>query len=359
MKKLISLCLVVFISINLFGCEAKEKIKKNYANLDKPFQFVFDAFDTRCSISIYGIEDQQLCQTYGNDMSTLVHKFDDIFSKTKEGSDIYRINHRTGDSVCVNEDVATLLSLGKDFYSWTGGKFDISSGTLIDLWDIKNRRTVPTIDEVNEARKHCGNFNFECREVENPVDDKTVEIVFSGDKETKYDLGGLVKGFCCDRLSAMLNENKEIKACIINLGGNVCVKGKVEGRSDGAFNVGIFKPFSNAEVIDSVKVIDKNVITSGNYQRYFKIDGDDTIYHHIIDPTTGYPTNNGLNSVTIVSNNGLLGDFMSTSCMLLGVDNSRGFINNCADNFKDKNIQGIFILSDNSIVKYPKKVKFK
>ena len=359
MKKLISLVLVLLMGLSTVSCKIPEGRKKNYGVEEKPIQFAFDAFDTQCSISFYGVQDETTASQYFYAMKNLVERYEEVFSKTNENSEIYEINHRTSDSVMICDEVASIFEIASSLYEWSGKKFDISLGTLIDLWDIKNRKTVPTLAEINEARKHTGNFNYTIERNVNEDEFTRNRITFTGDKLTQYDFGALVKGYCCDALKEMLAENENIKACIVNLGGNVLCTGEVDGRAGSAFRVGIFKPFSGNDIIDTIEVKNRNVITSGNYQRYFKVEGDDRVYHHIIDPTTGYPTNNGIDSVTIVSENGLLGDYLSTACMLLGEEQSKDLIDFASKSFSDKNIQATFVYSDGRVVKYPKKVNIK
>lgn len=354
-RKLLLIICFVILSI-MTSCTARARKNRSYAYEEKPKQYAFEAFDTQCSISIYGVNNEAVAEQYYLDMKTLIENYEKVFSKTVEGSEIYDINHRTGDSVMICDETAAIFEIGKSLYSWSGRKFDIGLGTLIDLWDVKNRKTLPTLAEINEARKHTGNYDYT---IERNVDETAFRrnrITFNGDKLTQYDLGALIKGYCCDALKDMLLENENIKACSINLGGNVFCIGEIEGRIGGAFKVGVFKPFSGNDIIDTIEVKNRNVITSGNYQRYFKIDGDERVYHHIIDPDTGYPTDNGLDSVTIVSENGLLGDYLSTACMLLGYDKSKELIDFASKSFNDKNIQATYVFSDGKVEKYPKKV---
>lgn len=356
MKRVLSILLIIAMSMITVSCQLKERSRTNYGVEEKPYQFAFDAFDTQCSISFYGLPNEKLAEMYFSDMKNLVDNYENVFSKTKEGSEIYEINHREGDSVMICDETAAIFSIAQSLYEWSQKRFDISAGTLIDLWDVKNRTTVPTLAEINEARKHIGNFKYTIENNVEPESFRRNRITFHGDKLTQYDLGALVKGYCCNALKEMLDSNDIIKACIINLGGNVLCTGEVDGRKGGAFNVGVFKPFSGNEIIDTIEVKNRNVITSGNYQRYFKVAGDDRVYHHIIDPTTGYPTNNGLDSVTIVSENGLLGDYLSTACMLLGDKFSKQLIDFASKEFNDKNIQATFVFSDGRVEKYPKRV---
>ena len=357
-KKLKTISILLIVSI-LTACTLRERPDINYGEEVKPLQFAFEAFDTQCSFSYYGVKNEDDAQIYFEDMKRLVENFEKVYSKTIEGSEIYDINHRTGDSVMICDETAAIFEIAKGLYDWSDGKFDISSGTLIDLWDVKNRKTLPSLEEINDARKHIGNFNYTIERNVDEYEFRKNRITFTGDKLTQYDFGGLVKGYCCNALKDMILENDFIDACVVNLGGNVLCTGEVKGRPNGAFRVGVFKPFSGNEIIDTIEVKNRNIITSGNYQRYFKIDGDDRVYHHIIDPTTGYPTNNGLDSVTIVSENGLLGDYLSTACMLMGYESSKKLIDFASKQFEDKNIQATYVFSDGKIEKYPKKVKIK
>lgn len=353
MKRFAFLFYFMIILLITTSCAVRKTEDYVYQDDSSSLDYTFQAFDTTCSIEIFGVHDLKKADDYEYSMERLIHAYEDVFSKTKLESEVYEINHRTENYVMVHEECARLFNLAKDFYTWSSGKFDISAGTLFNLWDVKNRKSLPSDDEIKEAMSHASNFDYVVEKVDSDESEKNYKITFNGDKLTQYDFGGLIKGYCCDELKRMLNENSDISACIVNLGGNVLVTGSLNNRKNGEFKVGIQKPFTTNETIDVVGARDKNVITSGNYQRYFKIDGDDRIYHHIIDPTSGYPTNNNLDSVTIVSDNGLLGDYLSTSCMLLGEEDSKPLIDFLIKTFGDKDLQAIFVRSDGTVSKYP------
>ena len=131
-----------------------------------------------------------------------------------------------------------------------------------------------------------------------------------------------------------------MKHAIINLGGNVLTIGTKTDGSD--YNIGIQKPFDKSgQPITSVKVSDKSVVTTGTYQRYFE--KNNKIYHHIIDPTTGYPCENNLSSVTIITNSSLTADALSTTCFLLGYEDGMKLVNLL------DNVDAVFITNDNKI----------
>ena len=346
-KKILLSLLIIF---SLYACSARERVSKgSYRNTFKSYQDAFSAFDTECSVTLYGDMDSDEASKYMKEIRDIASTYEKIFSKTDSESELYKLNHRTSSELTISNELADLLDVGKEMYNWSMGYFDISSGKLIDLWDIKNRKTLPDEKDIEEAIKYNGNFDYKIVKVDNEDQSK---IIFDSDKGSTYDFGALAKGYVSDRIRQMLIDNKKIEAAIINLGGNVCCYGEQKERENGMFVVGIFKPFSDGELIDKVSVKDKCVITSGNYQRYFKIPGDEHIYHHIINPKLGYPIDNGIDSVTIISENGLLGDYLSTACMLLGEKYGNELIDGCKKEFDDENIEAIFIHSDGEIVKY-------
>lgn len=349
LEKIIPLIFAVIFICTTISCNVRERNKANeYSPRTVPFNSTFEAFDTICTISIYGKLNESDAEKCIANIKELLYRYDKMFSRTNEESEIYKINHRQSDEIYTYSEVANLFKISKDFYMWSGEAFDVSGGTLYELWDIKNRKELPLQTEIEEALKHIGNFDYDVE----IVDDDTAQskITFYGDKKTIYDFGALVKGYVCVAIKKLLEEDENVKAALISLGGNVYCYGKLIDREGGNFRVGIYKPFSNGELADTISVHDTCVITSGNYERYFKVKGDDRIYHHIISPYDGYPTNNGIDSVTIISESGLLGDYLSTAVMILGEKKGIELIKKCKEELKIE-IDVIFIYSDGKIVK--------
>ena len=161
------------------------------------------------------------------------------------------------------------------------------------------------------------------------------------DPYAKIDLGGIAKGYIADQVKNYLVE-EGIEHAYINLGGNILTLG---GKTDDSnFRIGIQKPFAeDGTVMAVLPVSDKSIVSSGNYERYFKKDGK--IYHHILDPSTGYPIENNLNQVTIISDKSVDGDALSTTCYALGLDEGLKLIQSM------DNIEAVFITNDNTIYK--------
>lgn len=343
---------IIFLAYIISSCALKERTKVDYRTKDKNcVQKSFECFDTECNIKIYSLKNEEKLNNYIDSIIDIFNYYDDMFSKTKVDSEIYKINHRDIDEIMTYKEVANLFLLAKELYVWSGEKFDISAGALYDLWDVKNRKELPLKSDIIEVIQNSGDYNYEVIVDYDLNSDKSSKIIFGNRVKVTYDFGALVKGYACDEVKKRIISDEFVDSALINLGGNVCCIGENPDREDKLYRVGIYKPFSNYDIADVVSVKDKCVITSGNYQRYFKIDGDNRIYHHIIDPKTGYPTDNGLSSVTIISENGLLGDYLSTTSMLIGETNALNLISQCKENFDDENIEAIFIYSDGRISK--------
>lgn len=190
----------------------------------------------------------------------------------------------------------TLLQVSKD----SEGAFDISLGALSDLWGIgTDHAKVPEAEEIETVLSACGmdKVNYDG------------EIITTADGVV-LDLGAAGKGMALDEIRTEYLEPSKISKAVISLGGSILLYGK------GDFTIGISNPTGESGYFAVLTLPAGCVSTSGNYERYFEQDG--VRYHHILDPKTGYPVQNGLVSVTIVSQSGTLSDALSTACFVLG-----------------------------------------
>ncbi len=135
----------------------------------------------------------------------------------------------------------------------------------------------------------------------------------------EIDLGGIAKGYIADKVAAYLKSQGVTSACI-NMGGNVVTIGEKPGGRP--WTIGVRDPKGTPDQSEEVLSLkDASVVTSGTYERFFLLDG--TRYHHLLNPETGMPVQNGLASVTIVGERSALCDALSTACFVLGEDASR------------------------------------
>lgn len=272
-------------------------------------------FDTIITITLYNTSNEG----YIDHCFELAEKYERKFSNTIMDSEISLINQNAGQFVTVSDETLSLLQSAIDFGEKSDGFFDITIGPLTKLWDISSVSS-RLQTENNEAEASVLPSKEEVLKTLQHVDYHTIEIanhqVRLVDKKASIDLGGIAKGYIADRMKEYLNENG-ITSGIINLGGNVLTLGEKESKEP--YKIGIQRPFgNNGESIGTLSVKDASVVSSGIYERYYRV--NDKIYHHILDPTTGYPVKNELWQVTIISQSSLDGDALSTACFSLGLD---------------------------------------
>ena len=260
----------------------------------------------------------------------LCRKYDAMFSNKVEDSEISRINNAGGNPVEVSPETVKLIKKAVYYSELSNGAFDVTIAPVSDLWDFHAEEpAVPAPEAVAGAAGHVDYKNI-------LIQDNTVQLL---DPLARLDVGGIAKGYIADRIKDYLKE-QGIRHAVIDLGGNVLTIGS---RPDGTdYNIGIQKPFDTTGTpVTSVRISDKSIVTSGIYQRYFEADGKK--YHHILDPRTGYPCENNLYSVTIITDSSLTADALSTTCFLLGYDKGMRLISQL------DNVDGIFITNDNKI----------
>lgn len=238
--------------------------------------------------------------------------FEDRFSRTKEGSDIWNINNAHGEPVEVAEETARCIRASLAYSEASGGLFDVSIGAVSSLWDFVEG-IKPDDEVIQEAVKHVDYRTIS-------VDGTTVTLA---DPDAMLDLGGIAKGFITDDLVSMLRE-AGCESAMLSLGGNVYVLGESFRGDD--WSVGVQDPNGAAnDVIASIPAHDKSLVTSGLYERSFVV--DDVLYYHILDPRTGYPVKTDLASASIVSDSSTDGDAYSTMLFLMGRDKALDFLN--------------------------------
>lgn len=351
-KQHIALLLSACLVLPLFsGCAADET----------PYSKTGFYFDTIITVTVYGKKNEKVL----DGCMDLAKKYDNLLSTTKENSDIYKINNSNGIPIEVASDTAELINKGLHYGELSGHAFSICCGALTSLWDFEDNSSgvIPSEEDIQTALKTIDDSKVEVSG--NTVTLLPISETDSSSQETstsqsgandsasqtssndsayqsvsddtslypQLDLGGIAKGFIADKMKEYL-QDQGISSAIINLGGNVLTIGS---RPNGeAFNVGIQKPFSDdGTAACTVKSQGSSIVTSGTYQRYFEKDG--RIFHHILNLTTGYPEDNDLSSVTIISDKSTDGDALSTTCFLLGEDKARKLLSSLG------NSEAIFI----------------
>lgn len=291
-------------------------------------------FDTFISISIYE-NDEALVENDKNliaECFNICKDYELIFSHTNTDSELYKLNISSASTTKISSDLYNILSIADEYNSLTNGAFNVLIGNIEGLWDFK-KCNIPDDDIIDQQLELLFKANY-------TLANNTITFNNSKSLIPAINLGGIAKGYIADKIKDFLLSNN-VNSAIINLGGNILLIG--EKPDEELFNIGITKPFTTTgENIASVQTSNMSVVTSGIYERYFEENG--AIYHHIIDPSTGYPVQNNLYSVTIISASSTIADILSTSAFVLGEDKGMELIN------KTDDVYAVFITSDFKII---------
>lgn len=225
-------------------------------------------------------------------------------------SDIKKLNDAAGKNwITLPPDTLEILAAAQDVAENSQGAFDITLAPISHLWDFENQRhTVPNSDQLNEMLQNVG-YAFLRLDLES----NTASLKYLANA---VDLSAIEKGAACDA-AIQVYEKAEVDAAIISVGSSVGVYGT---KSSGApWNIAIQDPNSE-NTLGALSIDSGFVSTSAIDERSFEQDG--TLYHHLLDPRTGYPAENDLLSVTVVSDSGILSDALSYACFVLGIQDS-------------------------------------
>ena len=282
------------------------------------------AMDTYMTFSAYGAEAEAAL----DEAEAEIVRLDQLLAAESETSEVAALNEAGGGKL--SEDTAYLIGRSLELYDETDGAFEIAVYPIKQAWGFTDENfRVPSDAELQELLPLADSSLLE-------LDDDAGTVHYQK-RGMKIDLGGITKGYASSRLVDIFMKH-DVKG-MINLGGNVQVYGEKPDGSD--WRVAVQAPEISEEErlpwltasasgsaalagIDYIGVLethDQAVITSGGYERYFEENG--RIYHHIIDPKTGYPSDSGLLSVTIVSRDGTMADGLSTSMFVLGMERAQ------------------------------------
>ncbi len=258
------------------------------------------AMDTAVTVTLTGADSEAAAKEA---MAAVKHLEQTCLSRTVSTSDIARAN-RNG-SARVSADTAKIMEQALALCRQSGGALDIGLGALSDLWAVKQNRTPPAAQDV-AALIEAGYEKIQLQ-----GNTLTVEAPAAAD------LGAVGKGAACDTVKAYLG-TKSITRGVVAVGGSVLFYGS------GDFTVGISSPErGSAALFATVTTGAGCVSTSGTYERYFDYEG--VRYHHILNPETGYPVQNGLTGVTVFSQSGLQSDALATACFVMGMEKGAAF----------------------------------
>lgn len=299
---------IIFIVIAvLLGFATYKFIDSKNAKFDgNPISKTGFLLGTIVEVKVYEkIDDETLEQAFN-----ILDEIENKMSVNIETSEVSQINRNAGiNSVKVSEDTFHVIDKGKYYSDISNGNFDISIGPLVELWGIgTDEAQIPSQSQLDETLD-----KIDYNKVILDSKDNSVKLAEEG---MMIDLGGIAKGFAADKIAEFL-KSQGINSAIINLGGNVNALG--ESPNSGWWRIGIQDPIeARGNHLGILKVKDKSVVSSGVYERYFI--QDEKRYHHILSPFTGYPVENSLLSVSIISDKSIDGDGLSTAVFALGLE---------------------------------------
>ena len=233
--------------------------------------------------------------------------YNNLLSKTVPGSDVWNCNHAGGKPVEVSQHTAKILALALEMNKNSGGAINIAIGNAIALWHFTDGSAIipdPTALKDATQKADCSRIRLEGHTVTVPA-------------EMQIDLGGIAKGYIADRIADELRA-AGVKHALLNFGGNIVTVGT---KPDGApWRIGLQTPGGERgkDFWAYVPSVDGTLVTSGVYERSFEKDG--VLYHHILDPRTGFPVQNDILTVTAICKDSLLADAITTALFVLGPD---------------------------------------
>ncbi len=309
-------------------------------------------FDTFVTITGYDDTDTAVFEEAIDECA----KYELIFSKTNTESELYKINDRQN---CLSDDEIEKLIQSKDYQQGiymtyisedmynviynaleytkgTNNAYNVAIGAVTDLWDYHSESpTVPNDDVIKDMLSHT---DIETVRLYS-FDTEGKYAISIDDTELKLDLGGIAKGYIANKIRDFLIE-KGCGEAVIALGGNIYCLGDKAGAG---YKVGVQRPFANrGESSLSIQASNTSVVTSGIYERHFEVDGH--MYHHIISSVTGYPVDNSIYGVTVICEDSLRADVLSTALLCMGEEAALQYIEQQSD------IKVIINLQDGSIM---------
>lgn len=293
MRRLCIPLLILCLLLTAPGCRRED------AAADAPAEASLFAMHTYMTFSAYGDQAESALQ----EATALVQELEALWSVADPDSEIYQINHRDTDTLTISDETAEILAFALEMAAATQGALDPTIYPVLAAWGFTTEnKQVPDQEEIDRLLQLVDYRNVH-------LTDHTLTLT----PGVELDLGAVAKGYTADLLTQLLQDSG-VTSAILNLGGNVQAIGTRPDGSD--WRIGVQDPNGDG-YFGVLSVQDSAVVTSGGYENYFTDDAGN-VYWHILDPSTGYPADSGLASVTIVSPTGRLGDALSTALFVMG-----------------------------------------
>lgn len=327
MKKVISLLLTVFALFTFASCEEEIEIE-----IPEYYSATFFAMDTEITVKLAtdtGKLNEENKKIYHDnahlseiisECANICSETEALISRTKAESVISDLNTTADYFIDVNDEALSLIKRSFEISDMTGGAFDVTLGTVSELWNVTgDSAAVPSDEALSEALSHVGYKKV-------AIDNRNLK---KEDRQTKFDLGAIGKGYALGKVIDYL-KTTDVVYGLVSFGGNVGVFG--EKPETVTFKVGITNALETDKVVGYVFIVDEFVSVSGDYERFFVADG--VKYSHIFDPATGRPADTDITSVAVICDDPSLCDALSTALFVKGSEGAIEFYNSGAADFE-------------------------
>ena len=309
----LALCLLlVFFAASLSaGCLPEKMNRMSSGDASRVAEEASEAFfamDTKMTVKVYGEGAPEAAREAKERLLAL----DALWSATREGSDVERLNGGAGEAIALSPKTMRLLRMSEEVREETKGALDVTLAPLLQLWGFTGGvHRVPTAEEIEAARALTGAGKLKLDEAAG-----TARV----EKGSSVELGAVAKGYAGELVAAEL-KSRGVRSALLDLGGNIEVIGAREGGAP--WRIGLRNPFGGA-LLGTVAVADAAVVTSAIDQRFFTDEAGNR-YWHILDPATGAPAASGLASATVIAKSGGRADALSTALFVMGADRAAAF----------------------------------
>ena len=332
---------IVLLASALAGCQRASDRYSKYSDS------LFDVFDTLITVTAYTRSEQEFDSYAAIVRSRFreLHRLYDIYHDYAGMNNVKTINDNAGvRPVEVNREIIDLLLFAKDWYKRTGGKTNIAMGAVLRIWhdyreegqDDPENAELPPMEDLLEAAKHT--------DIDKVVIDAENSTVYLADPEMSLDIGAVAKGYATEIVAREIAE-AGLKSGVIGSGGNIRTIGRPLDGVRERWGVGIQNPDESIvpderNILDVIFINDSSVASSGNYMRYYVVDG--RVLHHIIDPATLMPVDY-YKAVTVMTDHAGAADFLSTTLFLLPYEQSRALAESLDE------VEAIWVMPDGEV----------
>ncbi|MDO4522452.1 MAG: FAD:protein FMN transferase [Eubacteriales bacterium] len=337
--KYIKICTgLVVLGVCMTACGQKKNQETELTRYTASF---LNVFDTKTDMIGYAKNEEEFsaqAELVKKEL-TRYHELYDIYNSYEGAANIRTINEQAGIMpVKVDAEILDLLEMGKEMYAYTGGQVNIAMGSVLGIWheyreqgiDDPKNAALPSMEALEEAASHT--------DIEKVIIDREHSTVYLEDPEMSLDVGGIGKGYAVQKVAEYAKE-LGMDRLLLSVGGNISAN--AQRIDDTNWVLGIQNPDMDSDepYAERVKLADACVVTSGDYQRYYEVDG--VRYCHIIDPDTLMPASYCA-SVSIITADSGKADALSTAVYNMPVEEGRVYVEKLQD------VEAMWVLSDGS-----------